>query len=469
MITASDLGMLCAKHRIKNASWLTDGIRSWSAPKPPEMNFTKDQKPQAQPNPYAKASEQPFGAAKGLPKANPMQPMTPFASGSAKAQEAAQTAAKPQYDYFRPPTGDFKTEIKPYEYFKPLYDKYPGGYDKAIADAQRWQDEASIAGLHTWGAQDLHNPVDVRGGSFVGPWENRQTPFIADGRHGGFTDKNNPMNAGAYQTNNRAGNGWSRNPNAIMMNPDPLYANIPASNPQLRSIYGHELTHAMHQNASNPLSRQAQSLSMGGLFEASNVFKGHESKFPEHLSKPGGASVGQSGDRRSKLDYMGKPTEFSAHLSELRRHWIENNPGKALNDIPTAEALLQDYNPARNKQHDFSIMVPDNEISYDSAYPRSRANEGDYYKTRSPRERIDRQQHLQTFYDKHQEYWKARKASGVPDGQERIDPQVPTVNSDFQKLLPTIMSDPKLKQKAILQILSSVVQNKQRQAPGTNV
>ena len=47
MLTASELGMLCARHRIKSASWLTEGIRSWSAPKPPDMNLTKDQKPQA--------------------------------------------------------------------------------------------------------------------------------------------------------------------------------------------------------------------------------------------------------------------------------------------------------------------------------------------------------------------------------------------------------------------------------------
>ena len=109
MLTASELGMLCAKHRIKSASDLTEGVRSWFTPKPPEMNLTKDQKPQAQPNPYAKASEQPFGATKGLPKglpkANPTQSMMPFASGSAKAEEAAQAAARPQYDYFRPPTG----------------------------------------------------------------------------------------------------------------------------------------------------------------------------------------------------------------------------------------------------------------------------------------------------------------------------------------------------------------------------
>ena len=479
MITASELGMLCAKHKVKSASWLTEGIRSWSAPKPPEMNLTKDQKPQAQPNPYAKASEQPFGATKGLPKglpkANPTQSMMPFASGSAKAQEAAQAAATPQYDYFRPPTGSFKTQIKPYQYFKPLYDKYPGGYDKAIADAQRWQEHARLEGLHTWKPEDLHNPVDVRGGDYVKAWEERQTPFIATGRHGGFTDKNNPINAGAYQAPNMAGNGWSQNPNAIMTNPDKV--NRPASDPWLRSIFGHELTHAMHHNASNLLPRTAQNYAMAGPLALPNVFKGHESKFPEHLSKPGGAGVGNSGDQRSRLDYLGTPTEHAAYLSELRRDWIANNPGKALDNIPAAEALLQHYNPRRKVEapRRFNITIPDNDITHDSAYPRSRIDHGDLYKMLSPAARKRQQIVDQHFYDQDQQAFQDRKASGVPDGYKELKLWQPGSNSKpvpdvspFQELLPTIMSDPELKKRAILQILSSVVQNKQRQA-GTNV
>jgi hypothetical protein len=64
----------------------------------------------------------------------------------------------------------------------------------------------------------------------------------------------------------------------------------------------------------------------------------------------------------------------------------------------------------------------------------------------------------------------------VPDGYKELKLWQPSSNSKpvpdingFQELLPTIMSNPELKRKAILQILSSVVQNKQRQAPGTNV
>ena len=455
MLTASELGMLCAKHRIKNASWLTEGARSWFKPKPPEMNVTKDQKPQAQPNPYAKSSEQPFSAAKGLPKANPTQSTMPFASGSAKAQEAAQAAARPQYDYFRPPTGHVKTQIKPYEYFKPLYDKYPGGYQQAIDDSQRWQEHAQLEGLQTWKPEDLQQPVDMRGGNLVGPWESRQTA-PKPVQHG-FTSLTDPSRSGAYASANRNFN-YPRGQGAVMMNPSNV--DEPASSPWLRRTLGHELTHEIHSR-NNYLD--------------GNLFKGYESKFPEHLSGRGTAGVGGKSDQRSTLDYKGDPSEFGAYLSELRRDWIANNPGKALNNIPAAEALLQHYNPARDVQpvRDFSMMVPDDAISYDSAYPRSFANRGDVIKSLSPRERAQENRDAQMFYNMDQKSFQARKKSGEPDGYRKIeleqpgDTPVPNING-FQELLPTIMSNPTLKKKAILQILSSVVQNKQRQA-GTNV
>jgi hypothetical protein len=195
------------------------------------------------------------------------------------------------------------------------------------------------------------------------------------------------MRAGAYQELNMAGN-WSQNPNAIIMNPDK--SNRPASDPWLRSTVGHELTHAMHRNASNSAARAAQNYAMyNDPIGLPNVFKGYEGKFPEHLSKPGGAGVGNSEDQRSRLDYLGGPSEFGAYLSELRRDWIANNPGKALDNIPAAEALLQHYNPYKKVEapRRFNITIPDNDITHDSAYPRSNINHGDLYKTLSPSER----------------------------------------------------------------------------------
>ena len=138
---------------------------------------------------------------------------------------------------------------------------------------------------------------------------------------------------------------------------------------------------------------------------------------------------------------------------------------------------MQHYNPAREveRPRSFKVTIPDNDITYDSAYPRSRIDYGDVYKMLSPAARKRQQIVDQYFYKQDQKSFQDRKASGVPDGHKEIrlfqpgDQPVPNVRNPFQELLPTIMSDPELKKRAILQILSSVVQNKQRQAPGTNV
>jgi hypothetical protein len=369
MITASELGMLCAKHKVKSASWLTEGIRSWSAPKPPDMNLTKDQKPQAQPNPYAKASEQPFGATKGLPKSlpksNPIQPI-----------------AKSQYNYMQPPGQNVKTQINPHAYFENLYKDYPGGYQGAINDSQGWREDAKSEGLATWKPENLQIPVQTYTGNYGLAHEKRVN------QRNGFTG-GSP--AGAYQTNiQHVGN---------VELPDTLGGSFlfpkqrtlvtnPRISPQAgdkywKSMFGHELAHAMHDEESK-FSRTP-----------SGVFADHENSFKDNPTAMQNAGVG---DERTGLQYFGTPSEFAAYLSELRRDWIEKNPGKRINDFPTAEALLEHYNPAR-----------------------------------------------------------------------KIEPETtPSIHS-MQDLLPEIMSNPELKRKAILQILHSIVQNKQRQAPGTNV
>ena len=454
MITASELGMLCAQHRIKNASWLTEGARSWFTPKPPEMNLTKDQKPQAQPNPYAKASEQPFGATKGLPKGlpkgNPIQPV--------------QTAAKPQFDYVRPPGQNVKTQITPYEHFKPLYKDYPGGYQGAIDDSQRYQNDAKLERLPTWKPEDLQKPVQVYTGNYGLAHENRvddTTGFAAGSPAGGYQ-------AGRRHVGNveipssMPGSFLFPRRNTIVTNPN--LSPQSKGKEWWKSMFGHELTHATH----NEESKNSR--------EPSGVFAGHENSFKDNPTATQNAGVG---NKRTGLQYYGKPTEFGAYLSELRRNWIENNPGKRLNNASTAETLLQHYNPAREVEPGsrFDVTVPDavinNNVTYDSAYPRSRASENDAFKTMKPKERAWHTQYLQRLYNQEQRAFQARKASGEPDGYRKIDIEqieqpVPNI-TPFQRLLPEIMSNPELKRKAITAILSSVVQNKQRQIPGTNV
>ena len=366
MLTASELGMLCARHRIKSASDLTEGVRSWFTPKPPEMNLTKDQKPQAQPNPYAKASEQPFGATKGLPKSNPIQPI-----------------ARSQYNYMQPPGQHVKTRINPHAYFKDLYKEYPGGYQGAINDSQGWREAAKSNGLATWKPENLQIPVQSYTGNYGLAHEKR-----VDNRDGFAVDSP----GGAYQEEiqhvgnvelpySRAGSFLFPKQRTLVVNPK--YSPQVVGNEYWKSTFGHEIAHAMHDEESK--YRRSPS----------GVFAGHENVFKDNPLATQNAGVG---DERTGLQYYGTPTEFGAYMSELRRDWIEKNPGKRINDFPTAEALLEHYNPAR-----------------------------------------------------------------------KIEPETTPHITNIQDLLPEIMSNPELKRKAILQILHSIVQNKQRQAPGTNV
>ena len=422
MLTAEELGRLSVKH----ASWLSEGVRSWFTPKQPEMPMTKDLKSQA-PS-YNKATETPFWQQKGLNKGNEKtygQPSTnqPYTNQSAKTEMTTQ----PQYNYFNPPTGHFKTELTPYSYFKPLYDRYPGGYGQAIADSQRWQDEARLAGLPAWKPENLHKPVVARGGNYVGPWEQQQ------GGTWGFTTQN-PIRAGGYQTLSK------ENVPSIMINPED------ASNPPpvdlTRHLFGHELTHAVHSENKHE----------------ENIFNKYKNQFQPNFTESGSSNVGTSSNPKSVLDYKGTPTEFGAYLSELRRDWIEKNPGKRLSKPSEAESLLNYYNPENPDYGWKQFIVPE-------------ANARGYgYNRQFPTSNSNLHPALRAAYSNNPEFdpvkSEQKELKNLPKGYipENIFFPPPNI-SNIQELLPTIMSNPELKRKAILQILSSVVQNKQPQAP----
>ena len=356
MITASELGMLCAKHRIKSASWLTEGVRSWFTPKAPQATLTTPQpsttpvtRPKPRPGPIR--SKPPTPPAAPTPPANPLDKYAPPAESEFKLDQA---------DYFNPPKDNEHTRVSTYKYMQPLYAKYPGGYQQAIDDSQRWREHAQLEGLPTWKPEDLHKQVHVVTGTQVPNFERGM------GITNGFT---NGMNAGAYQT----GDFDTQYGRTIMANPKYKLEDTPA---WWKSTMGHELTHAMHTS-----NRHGEP-----------IFKGHEASFAKDPEFAAPSSVSDANDSRTKAEYFGTPTEHGAYLSELRRDWIEKNPGKRISTLPEAEEVLKAYVPAKD---------------------------------------------------------------------------VPTI-SNIQQFLPGIMSNPTLKKKALIQLLHSVVQNKQRQA-GTNV
>lgn len=422
MITASELGMLCAKHRIKNASWLTEGVRSWFKPKAPQATPTT---PQLSTTPVTRPKPSP-GPIRSKPPANPLDKYAPPAGlGYSRSS-----------NYFNPPKQNERTTATTYDYMKPLYSQYPGGFHQAIDDSQRWQEHAQLEGLPTWQPEDLHKPVHIATGTEVPVVEK------ALGITNGFTGG---LRSGGYQIGDFNRANAHNLPASIFMNPQTKPENDPA---WWRSAIPHEFTHAMHS---------------GNRF-AAPVFKGHEASFAKTPAFTATAFVGDANDSRTKADYYGTPTEHGAYLSELRRHWIERNPGKRISTFPEAEEVLKAYVPASEEEKNDRVFRYSTQnhptMPYNYMQPEKIFGKDTKINEETRRDLADLR----------------RRSAASPGAVERQgweDVEVPAKNvpdiSTMQQFLPGIMSNPTLKKKAILQILSSVVQNKQRQAPGTNV
>jgi hypothetical protein len=423
MMTASELGMLCARHRIKNASWLTEGARSWFKPKAPQATPTTPQ-----PAPAAQAApptppKPPTPPAAPTPPANPLDKYAPPPESGFKFNQRA--------DYFNPPKDDEHAPVTTYKYMQPLYAKYPGGFHQAIADSQRWREHAQLEGLPTWKPEDLHKQVHVVTGTRVPNFER------AMGITNGFT---NGMNAGAYQTGD-FDTQYGRN---IMANPEYKLEDTPA---WWKSTMGHELTHAMHTS-----NRHGEP-----------IFKGHEASFAKDPEFAAPSGVSDANDSRTKAEYFGTPTEHGAYLSELRRDWIEKNPGKRISTVPEAEEVLKAYVPASEEERNDRVFRYSTQnhptMPYDYMQPEKIFGENEQINEETRRDLTDLRR-------------RSAASPGAVNRQGWEEVEVPARNvpdiSKIQQFLPGIMSNPTLKKKALIQLLHSVVQNKQRQA-GTNV
>jgi hypothetical protein len=428
MITASELGMLCARHRIKSASWLTEGARSWFKPKAPQATPTTPQSaPAAQATPPT-PPKPPTPPAAPKPPANPLDKYAPPAG-----LKHEQTS-----NYFNPPKQNERSIVTTYKYMQPLYAKYPGGFHQAIDDSQRWREHAQLEGLPTWESDDLHKPIHIATGSEVPKVEKEM------GIDHGFT--RGGMTAGGYQTGDFLRANTGEKPASIFMSPNVK----PEDNPAWwKSALPHEITHAMHRR--------------GSKF-GTPVFKGHEASFARTPEITAPAFPGDANDSRTQADYYGTPTEHGAYLSELRRHWIENHPGKRISTLPEAEEVLKAYVPASEEERNDRVFRYSTQnhptMPYNYMQPEKIFGENEQINEETRRDLTDLR----------------RRSAASPGAVERQgweEVEVPARNvpdvSNIQKFLPAIMSNPTLKRKALIQLLHSVVQNKQRQAPGTNV
>ena len=435
MITASDLGMLCAKGRVKSAAgWPTPLISGGLSASPPYNA------PHVPPPPKPKST---LPSHPDLPsRAALLKPNTAFwniqYSPAGKESDFLQPPEQPKFNYLNPPGDNTRTKISPRNFVEPIYAKYPGGLDQAIQDSQRWQDEARLAGLPTWTPEGLSKEVPIYTGKYVGA---RETPLT-------------PHSPNSFVRNPMLGGYFDRASKYLAMN-FPLYDKYFKDPARYASVLGHELTHATHHAETNKWPSRV------------NVF-------PPNFMEA------------EQQKYIGDPSEYAARISEARRDWLQHNPGKRISTVQEGSKVLNDIYAATTARP-FTLIVPR------SKYPTMTREDKKYEGLRSD---------LETLID-----WEEKIPKGAPAGLPsraglltRKAPVPPYVQhakdqiADLYKLigrdvlhqdeitvhprelpynlnfsLEKIMADPKLKQKTILQILSSVVQNKQRQAPGTNV
>ena len=432
MITASELGMLCAKGRVKSAAgWPTPLIGGGLSAAPP-YNAPHVPPP---PKPKVTLPEHPdLPSRAALLKRNPVfRNIQYFPAG--KEPDFLQPPEQPKFNYLNPPGDNTRTKISPRNFVEPIYAKYPGGLDQAIQDSQRWQDEARLAGLPTWTPEGLSKEVPIYTGKYVGERETPQTPhspnnFVRKPTLGGYFDPRQghvAMNFPLYDTHFKDPAGYA-------------------------SALAHELTHATHYAGSKGPSRV-------------NVF-------PPNFMET------------EQQKYIGSPTEYAARISQARRDWLQHNPGKRISTVQEGSNVLDDIDAAHNAKPTKFIV------------PRSK------YPTMTREDKGGLSHYLNVLAD-----WEEKIPKGAPaelpsraallERKAPVPPYVQKIKDEIADLykrmgrdvlhedeiaipprklpydlgfpLEKIMSNPELKKRTILQILSSVVQNNQRQIPGTNV
>jgi hypothetical protein len=352
-----------------------------------------------------------------------------------KEPDFLQPPKQPKFNYLNPPGDNTRTKISPRNFVEPIYAKYPGGLDQAVQDSQRWQPDARLAGLPTWTPEGLSKEVPIYTGKYVGEQENPQTPH---------------------------------SPNSFVFKPslkgyfNPMQGHVAMNFPEYSkdkdsagyaSALAHELTHATHYAGSKGPPRD-------------NVFP------PNFMEK-------------KEQNYVGDPTEYAARISQARRDWLQHNPGKRISTVQEGSNVLDDIDAAHNAKptkfivprSKYPTMTPENKGSGLSDYLNTLADWEEKIPKGAPAELPSRAAllepkapvppYVQKIKDEIADLYKRVGRDVLHEDEIKVPPRELPYNLGFP--LEKIMSNPELKKRTILQILSSVVQNKQRQAPGTNV
>ena len=190
---------------------------------------------------------------------------------------------------------------------EPIYANAPGGLQKAVNEAQKWQSEANSKGLITWDRKALDRPI--RWTDDLGRWLRASSDDTQAGKvKGQLKGLNIPL------------------------------VNWTFLNPKLRGeeknkTFLHELTHG--------------ALRPTGMAGYDQIVKGVDSV----ASNP----YADGSVKNEMWKYVSKPEEWKAHLAQVKREWVKNNKDQ-LDTPDKAVDALKEY--LRTGKSDGSMLTP---------------------------------------------------------------------------------------------------------------
>jgi hypothetical protein len=163
------------------------------------------------------------------------------------------------------------------EKLKDVYGNVPGGLEKAVDEAQKWQDKADRAGLVTWDRKALDRPV--RWTEDAGKWSR----------------------LGEERKTNLGPGAMVRGLNIPVVNW--TYINPGLTGRQKEKTLLHELTHAAMRKP--------------GFAGFDQALKSQDNLMPSPFSP--------NSQKGRMWDYVTRPEEWKAHLAEVKREWVQAN------------------------------------------------------------------------------------------------------------------------------------------------
>lgn len=189
----------------------------------------------------------------------------------------------------------------------PIYEGAPGGLDKAVDEAQRWQSKAERAGLVSWDRGAIDRPI--RWTDDPNKWSRAAGKQFSFGQTRGF---NVPLV------------NWS-------------YLDPRLKGTEKVKVLQHELTHAALRKPG-----------MAGYDQISNA---KDSVSPNKFSP--------SSLKGQLWKYVSRPEEWKAHFAEIKRDWVKNNKDQLDTPEKALDAMREYLKDPANRSSAVTPLIED--------------------------------------------------------------------------------------------------------------